>query len=252
VNSLATLLEGAIGGAVKRRAARGRAGLALSPAYCREVARWYEDAPRFGAGAAELNAYELFKLETLEQFESLLAAGFTVRPWQRGGQPYATSRELRARVADERALYVYMTADGHGPDDGHTDSDHINCGDHPMLELSGYSINGVAFTYNDLFRAVHDLFGHVLQPNAFSIEGELCAVMSHLTMYSGDAGRVVLSETAAQICWYYYGPHLLGTAGEARRYPPQKVLVMPKRLVDGFWRMFRLDSPSIADCAVAA
>jgi hypothetical protein len=119
-----------------------------------------------------------------------------------------------------------------------------------MLELSGYSINGVAFTYNDLFRAVHDLFGHVLQPNAFSIEGELCAVMSHLTMYSGDAGRVVLSETAAQICWYYYGPHLLGTPGEARPYPPQKVLVMPERLVEGFWQMFRY--PSIADCAVAA
>jgi hypothetical protein len=251
VNSLATLLEGAIGGAVKRRATRGRAGLALSPAYCRRVARWYEDAPSFGAGAAELNAYELFKLETLEQFESLLAAGFMVRPWQDGGQPYATSRELRACVADERTLYVYMTADGHGPDNGHTESDHIG-GHHPMLDLSGYSIDGVAFTYNDLFRAVHDLFGHVLQPNAFTIEGELCAVMSHLTMYSGDAGRVVLSETAAQICWYYYGPHLVGSAGEARPYPPQKVLVMPERLVDGFWQMFRFHTSSIADCAVAA
>ena len=147
-----------------------------------------------------------------------------MRPWQDGGQPYATSRELRARVADERTLYVYMTADGHGPDGDHTDSDHPGSGDHPMLELSGYSIDGVAFTYNDLFRAVHDLFGHVLQPNAFTIEGELCAVMSHLTMYSVDAGRVVLSETAAQICWYYYGPHLVGSCRRGERpYPPQKV-----------------------------
>ena len=247
MNSLDTVLANAIGGATRRRAARGRAGFALSPSWCRDAARWYDDAPLDGAGRTGRDLYELFKLETLAQFEALTASGFTIRPWLADGQPYETSRELREHVVREHTLYVYLTENGHGPE-----AAHIASSGHPMLELSGYSVDGVTFTYNDLFRAVHDLFGHVLHPNAFTIDGELCAVMSHLTMYSAEAGRVVLSETAAQICWYYFGPHLLGAGGQARPYPPQKVLVMPGHLVDGFWDMFCFLHPSMTACAVAA
>jgi hypothetical protein len=77
-----------------------------------------------------------------------------------------------------------------------------------------------------------------MHPNTFRIDGELRAVKSHIAMYSAEVAPVVLAESAAQICWFYYGPHLQESASADRPYPPQKVLVMPSKLVRGFWRMF--------------
>lgn len=247
VNSLGSVLSLAIGDAVKHRVERDHGVFALSPAYCRQVARWYDSAPMDGAGRRGRTLYEGFKLETEEQYIALLSAGLTVRPWLGAGQPYASSHELRDRVWREGVLYVYLTENGHGPDgaDCAGDPDHRN---HPMLEPSAHTVDGITLTYNDLFRAVHDLFGHVMHPNTFRIEGELRAVKSHLTMYSAELAPVVLAESAAQICWFYYGPHLERAADGAavredagaseRPYPPQKVVVMPGKLVRGFWKMF--------------
>jgi hypothetical protein len=240
VNSLDSVLSLAIGNALKHRVERDHDGFELSPAYCTAVARWYDAAPLDGAGRRERALYERFKLETAEQYESLLAAGIAIRPWLGEGQPYASSHELRERVPREGALYVYLTSVGHGPEH----DDKAECVDHPMLELSPYTVDGVTFTYNDLFRGVHDLFGHVMHANTFRIEGELRAVKSHLAMYSTEVAPVVLAESAAQICWYYYGLHLVDDMpADERPYPPQKVLVMPGKLVRGFWKMFRTEVP---------
>jgi hypothetical protein len=245
VNSLGSVLSHAIGDALKHRVERDHGLFALSPAYCRQVARWYDAAPMDGAGRRGRALYECFKLETDEQYEALRSAGLIVRPWLGEGQPYANSHELRHRVRSEGTLYVYLTANGHGPEGA--DPHRL---EHPMLEPSPHTIDGITLTYNDLFRAVHDLFGHVMHPNTFRIEGELRAVKSHLTMYSAELAPVVLAESAAQICWFYFGPHLdraadtaatgagAGAGAQERPYPPQKVLVMPARLVRGFWKMF--------------
>ena len=257
MNSLDPILSLAIGDALKHRIGRGHGDFRLAPSYCREVARWYDASPLDGADLRVRDLYERFKRETEEQFEALLAAGFSVRPWLDAGQPYESSHELRARVVREHILYVYLTASGHGPGPGQSVEDR-DCGGHPMLEASGHSVDGITFTYNDLFRAVHDLFGHVMHPNTFRIEGELRAVMSHLTMYSTEVAPVVLAESAAQICWFYYGPHLetggdpdgIGTASP-KPYPPQKVLVMTDRLVDGFWRMFKRERESFDESDLA-
>ena len=257
VTSLDTILSLAIGDALKHRIAWGHGGFRLAPSYCREVARWYDASPLDGADARERDLYESFKRETEDQFDALLAAGFSVRPWLEAGQPYKSSHELRARVVREHVLYVYLTASGHGPGPGRSVDD-LDCGDHPMLVTSDYSVDGITFTYNDLFRAVHDLFGHVMHPNTFRIEGELCAVMSHLTMYSTEVAPVVLAESAAQICWFYYGPHLEATGDpfgigttSPKPYPAQKVLVMPDRLVDGFWNMFTRERASVNESDLA-
>jgi hypothetical protein len=183
--------------------------------------------------------YEKFKAETKLQFNFLRASGISVRPWLQEGQPYLNSKQLFDEFSQTKTLYVYLTAHGYG-------SDNTYLTDHPMLEPSGIYIDDVPLVYNDLFRAVHDAFGHIPGANSFSCLGELRAALNHLKFYSADAAQAMLSETVGQICWYYFGPHLCeivvgdneevvkmsDRAKELRVYPQQKAGLLPRELVD--------------------
>jgi hypothetical protein len=60
---------------------------------------------------------------------------------------------------------------------------------------------------NDVFRIVHDYFGHFKEGNGFRAEGEENAWRSHSAMYSPLARRAMTSETRGQNSWLNYGPH---------------------------------------------
>ncbi|WP_328608879.1 crotonobetainyl-CoA--carnitine CoA-transferase [Amycolatopsis sp. NBC_00345] len=215
--------------------------LDLDEDYCREVAACYERAPRL-AGSA-LRAYELLKAENLAQFRLIGEAGIDVRPWDGAGQPYRSSAELIERVLGTGVLLVHLTSVRHGPGPA--------TGFHPMLAPSGISAHGVALCCNDLFRAVHDVFGHVMSGNHFGPRGEFRATFAHLGMYRREVHRVLLTEQIGQICWFYYGPHLLGRDGQPRRrgdpayvppprrpYPEQKVFELSQSHLDRFEGLF--------------
>ncbi|BCB88537.1 hypothetical protein Psuf_058500 [Phytohabitans suffuscus] len=55
-------------------------------------------------------------------------------------------------------------------------------------------------------------------------------------MYSQDVHPVLFTEQVAQICWYYFGPHL--ASGGGRRYPEQKVFEFPAPFLERFKGMF--------------
>ncbi|MFT7836743.1 crotonobetainyl-CoA--carnitine CoA-transferase [Saccharothrix sp. BKS2] len=206
---------------------RRRATMRWNPDYCRRVARWFDRAPHLAYDARLSRLYHRFKWETLQQYEVIRRVGITVEPWVRPGQPYRDSADLRASVLSTGVLHVYLTDSGHG--EGET-------GYHPMLAPTGLSIGGVDFRYNDVFRAVHDIFGHVMFDNDFSSRGEFRAAFCHMGMYSPDVHPVLFSEQVAQICWYFFGPHL--ERGEPRRYSDQKVLEFPPSFLDEFTGMF--------------
>ena len=52
-----------------------------------------------------------------------------------------------------------------------------------------YQVGGVRFLYNDVFRAVHDFFGHVAPGNSFTARGEFMAAWDHCQMYRRNATR---------------------------------------------------------------
>jgi hypothetical protein len=120
-----------------------------------------------------------------------------------------------------------------------------------MCEPSGLSAAGVPLLYNDVFRVVHDLFGHVLHAARMDVAGEFTAALGHLRMYSPPAHPVLFVEQVSQICWFFYGPHLRRPDGTRPRrgqpgwtppaerpYPEQKVVRCPPHFLTRFMEAF--------------
>ncbi|WP_406632470.1 crotonobetainyl-CoA--carnitine CoA-transferase [Amycolatopsis sp. WGS_07] len=230
-SALADLAQAHVDGhsrAGPRVADAAAAPLKWDDAYCRRVAAYYDQGPLFDLDAALADRYRRFQRETWEHFQLVAEAGIEVRPWRGPGQPYRTSAELRAAVRTTGVLYVYLTSAAHGPGTGRAG--------HPMAEPSGVVADGVRLCHNDIFRAVHDVFGHVLSGSGFSPRGEFRASFCHLSMYSEPVHPVLFTEQIAQICWYFYGPH-----AARRRYPEQKVFAFPEAYVEEFRALFTLE-----------
>ncbi|WP_301177684.1 crotonobetainyl-CoA--carnitine CoA-transferase [Actinomadura geliboluensis] len=206
------------------------AGVELDEDFGRRTAAYYDAAPEPGYGADLRRRYDRLKRHNLAQFRALTDAGVEIRPWLGDGRPYPNSRVLRDRVRRTRRLYVHLTARGHGPGPVR--------GFHPMREPAGLRVDGVEFCHNDVFRAVHDLLGHVAFDTGFGPKGEFLAAHGHLQLYPEEAHPVLFTEQIAQICWFYYGPHR-DVPASRRPFPEQKVLLFPKRFLDSFRQMFR-------------
>jgi hypothetical protein len=106
----------------------------------------------------------------------------------------------------------------------------------PMLEDTGLEWpdqNGEMHkvTANDLFRAVHDAFGHGLEGAAFRARGEENAWQAHARLFTGPAVAAITTETRGQNSWLNYGPY-----GEQNRkakvqdtiFAEQKTGLMPE------------------------
>lgn len=78
---------------------------------------------------------------------------------------------------------------------------------------------------NDMFRAVHDVFGHAATGRGFDAHGEEAAFRSHVSMFSPMARGAMASETRGQnsVNNFIKTPQQLA-AGD---YADQKVIVLP-------------------------
>lgn len=213
--------------------------------FCRDVADRFDRLPRVAWSPALARRYRRLKEETRAQYEAVLDAGIDVEPWLEPGQPYRDSAELVRKVRATGTIHVFLTRDGHGPSP--------SAGFHPMREPSGVTVGGVELTHNDLFRVVHDVFGHVMFGHGFGAGGELKAAYTQMSLLSESARLAVFTEQVAQTCWFFFGPHLRDAAGRLRRpgdrgylpphrrpFPEQKVFRAERRDLDAFGRMFRL------------
>jgi hypothetical protein len=218
----------------------------LDEGYCRRVAAYYDKAPLLAYDPAQRHRYDELKRQNRRQYQAIIDAGIEIEPWAGDGQPYENSRQLCEQVRETGRLYVYLTRSGHGRS--------APTGFHPLREPSGVSAGGVEFCHNDLYRAVHDIFGHVMFGNGFGPQGEFLAAFCHMHMYSRDLHPVLFTEHIGQICWFFYGPHLMDETGTlpgrgdanyvppARRpYPEQKIFSFPGRFLDEFMSMFQLE-----------
>ena len=102
---------------------------------------------------------------------------------------------------------VFPTTDGFGSGD-------LDVSSNPMLLDTGikWPIGGVdgkmaTVLANDLFRAVHDAFGHGLEGAGFRARGEENAWQAHVRLFTGSAVGAITSETRGQNSWLNYGPH---------------------------------------------
>lgn len=177
-------------------------------------------------------AYKSLADETQAQWDFIVSKGVKMEPWKKEGQPYKNSAEMIADVRDNKHLWFFPTDAGFGSG-GAAKS-------HPMLAPS--KVPGLVV--NDLFRAVHDYFGHAKEGFEFGPKGEYNAYLAHNQMFSNAARPALASETLAQNSWVNYGKHLRRPNGSIpvkgqegyvpvteRPYAAQKAALMPEELV---------------------
>jgi hypothetical protein len=168
-------------------------------------------------------AYEALAKETQDQYEALLKAGYKF-DFIRGADPYGNPRNAINDLVMNKRMSVFPTESGFG-------SSAADISGNPLLARSDLRIaNDPSTTYNDLFRAVHDVFGHAKHGVGFRARGEENAFQSHARMYSPEALPAAASETRGQNSWVNFGPF-----GERNRiaspsdtiYADQKTGLMP-------------------------
>ena len=208
----------------------------ISFAQAMKIADAFETGNNYSPSA--LLAYDLFISELMAQWQYVIKSGLNVEPYlETTGEPYKNSGELFADVKDNNHMFFYLTSNGFGSASNE---------DHPLLKKSGVILAGIELVYNDIFRIVHDYFGHCIYGFQFGLKGETNAWQSHLAMFHSRAARRALTnETQGQTSWFQAGRHLRRTDGtlprkgeddfiplQNRPFAEQRVQVLPTRLFD--------------------
>jgi len=141
-------------------------------------------------------SYEALAEETVEQYQELIDAGYSIEI--DNGEPYKNSAEMIEDLRKNKRIKIFSTEAGFGSEQI-TDQQRQ---DNPMLRDSGFKdANGQTLLINDVFRAVHDFFGHAKEGNSFGPKGEEIAWRVHSKMFSPKARRAMTTETRGQNSW---------------------------------------------------
>jgi hypothetical protein len=176
----------------------------------KRIAQAYEEMEHNPQDPKVKEAYQNLINQTVKQYEMLVEAGYqfyffdeTNDPYN--GSPWAAMEELRTK----KMMGSFATEAGFGS--GATD---LNIEDNPMLKDTGFewgfgSLDGQKkrVLANDLFRCVHDAFGHGLEGAGFRARGEENAWQSHARLFTGSAVAAITSETRGQNSWLNYGKY---------------------------------------------
>lgn len=221
----------------------------IDPEYSKKMADVYEAAEDMPNDPEVQKAYKALAEESKSQFDLLIDNGYSVEMFDGKGEPYANSKEMLADLKDNKRLVIFSTEEGFG-ESGITDEQRAA---NPMLADSGrVDANGKPMLLNDLFRFVHDAFGHGELGNGFGPIGEENAWYVHSQMFSPEARRAMTSETRGQNSWVNYGKHIRREDGSIpkrsdsdfvplseRDFAPQKNFLFPDEYV--------FDNPNMSD-----
>jgi hypothetical protein len=172
-------------------------------------------------------AYQAMANETMAQWQFIKDTGLDVE-FIKGDMdnPYPNgSRDVLIDIRDNNHMWVFPTDAGFGQSSITAEDEALN----PLLVRAGETIDGIDMRINDVFRIVHDYFGHGLEGATFTARGEENAWQSHVRMYSPTAAKAMTTETRGQNSWVNFGPF-----GEQNRenpasttYADQKMTILP-------------------------
>lgn len=201
----------------------------VDPAFGARVAEAYDQMKDQPNDPAVKAAYADMIRQTKAQYDALVQDGYTfffIDPASGyGDSPVTALEDLRLN----KRMGIFPTDEGFGSDENATFDDN------PLLEKSGETWanedgSPKDVLYNDLFRAVHDAFGHGLEGSGFRARGEENAFQAHIRLFVGPARGAMTSETRGQNLYLNYGPHGENnqTASvEDTKFADQKIGVMP-------------------------
>lgn len=172
-------------------------------------------------------AYQQAAKEIIAQYEAMLETGLVVEFNPEGQDPYGNPRNAILDVVNNNHLFIFPTDAGYGSDAISKEAEDRN----PMLAMTEHKISGRPARVNDLFRAVHDYFGHIKEGVGFRADGEENAWRQHMAMFSPLAQKAVTSETRGQNSWVNFGPYAEANktaSGADTVYADQKIGILPE------------------------
>lgn len=116
-------------------------------------------------------AYRAFKRELIKQYR-LIKEFIKIEYTE--DNPYKNSIDMFKDIEENKRLKVFIGGEYHK------------------------TMKGI----NKIFRAVHDVFGHYINKNSFSFNGEYKAFLHHKQTFSKLAQKALFSETIAQNSFY--------------------------------------------------
>lgn len=162
-----------------------------SPAYKSAVLQSYEQAMPDLLQKNRVKNYDDLLEKSYVQLAKEVKAQFDVMPvsmsYYRGSEgSYKSSKELFEDIDKRGHMFVYRGGDPH--------------------DFLGQVDPDTGLTYNEMFRAVHDYFGHAVHKNQFGPAGEEVAWAAHSQMFSPLARIAMSSETRGQNSLVNYSP----------------------------------------------
>lgn len=150
----------------------------------KEIADEYTNMKHDPENTEVKKSYKALVDDTKRQWELAKQMGIKIEPTEE--DPYKSYEELRDDVKNNKRLKVF-TGGNPLPED------------HPLAAVDPKT----GQSYNTMFRAVHDLFGHLAQDNDFSEKGEENAWNTHRQMMTPEAVPAMTTETRGQTSWFF-------------------------------------------------
>ncbi len=188
----------------------------------RIIAKAFDDMKHDPRDPQVAVAYRAMINETLAQYQFVKKLGIKIDVIKAGmDDPYPEGPRQVHDDVRRGHIWFFPTSSGHG-----TLSE---IRDNPLLEPTDEFVGDHRMLANDIFRVVHDIFGHAKEGFGFGPHGEENAWQSHMRMYSPLAARAMTTETRGQNSWVNYGPYGEQNRAEQKKtvYADQKVGILP-------------------------
>lgn len=206
----------------------------IDPERAKRIADAYAAMENQPQDPAVKEAYQNLIQQTTAQYKALEKAGYKfwfIDIGSEVGQKYASTpwnamRDLRA----SQSMGVFPSEDGFGSSDLDVSANPLLAKTGVMWPMGGPDGKPQRVLANDLFRAVHDAFGHGMEGAGFRAEGEENAWQAHVRLFTGSAVGAITSETRGQNSWVNFGPNSESNKtalAEDTVFADQKVGLMP-------------------------
>jgi hypothetical protein len=149
-------------------------------------------------------AYDAMIAETIAQYQLIKQTGLKIELITSNMvDPYFKSPRLAIMdVVSNNHLWVFPSKIGFGSPQGSASPN-----ENLLMADTSEQIGSDFLCVNDIFRIVHDYFGHIKEGIGFRADGEENAWRCHAAMYSRLALGAITSELRGQNSWLNYGPN---------------------------------------------
>jgi hypothetical protein len=156
------------------------------------------------------NAYRALAREVVQQYRHAIMNGMTFEPWTGEGDAYVDAGKdydvqecfrVIADIRDNQHLFFFT-------------------GGSPNRFMSQMEPS-TGLPVNDLFRAIHDYYGHAAMGADFGPRGEENAWVCHMQMFTPAAQHALTTETRGQNSWVNFGRQNYDEQGNYKNIAPQ-------------------------------